>query len=222
VEGVRLFFIWPWFDPRQRQRIFPLTSASRPAQGPTQPPVQWVPGALSPGVKRGRGVMLTTHPLLVPRLRKYELYLLSPAAPSWRLNKYGTRSSRSTVVPHIVFTLNQVLLTVEFFLLFFNVVTRCKMRYARVTTEPGWPAESLLSWQRYMCAQCRRIVQFSGLWRLAVFRVQTKDEEHSIGLYLQPRRTSNLTQLTVYYLAHLLYLEGKGLSADLCLQLFIS
>jgi hypothetical protein len=33
----------------------------------TQPPVQWVPGVLSPGVKRGRGVMLTTHPHLVPR-----------------------------------------------------------------------------------------------------------------------------------------------------------
>jgi hypothetical protein len=37
--------------PRQGQRIFPLTSASRPALGPTQPPVQWVPGALSPGGK---------------------------------------------------------------------------------------------------------------------------------------------------------------------------
>jgi hypothetical protein len=35
--------------------------------GATQPPVQWVPGALSPGVKRGRGVILTTHPHLVPR-----------------------------------------------------------------------------------------------------------------------------------------------------------
>jgi hypothetical protein len=36
--------------------------------GPTQPPVQWVPGVLSPGVKRGRGMMLTTlTPHLVPR-----------------------------------------------------------------------------------------------------------------------------------------------------------
>jgi hypothetical protein len=29
----------PGFDPRQRQRIFPLPSASRPALGSTQPPV---------------------------------------------------------------------------------------------------------------------------------------------------------------------------------------
>jgi hypothetical protein len=47
--------------------VVPLASVSRPALGPTQPPVQWVPGILSPGVKRGRGVMLTTHPHLVPR-----------------------------------------------------------------------------------------------------------------------------------------------------------
>jgi hypothetical protein len=41
----------------------------RLALGPTQPPVQWVLGVLSPGVKCGRGTMLTTHPHLVPRLR---------------------------------------------------------------------------------------------------------------------------------------------------------
>jgi hypothetical protein len=55
------------FDPRRGQRIFPLASVSRPALGYTQLPVQWVPGVLSPGVKRGRGVMLTIHPHLVPR-----------------------------------------------------------------------------------------------------------------------------------------------------------
>jgi hypothetical protein len=32
----------PGFDPRQGQRILPLTSV-----GPTQPPIQWAPGALS-------------------------------------------------------------------------------------------------------------------------------------------------------------------------------
>jgi hypothetical protein len=46
------------------KRIFPLASVSRPALGPTQPPVQWVPGVLSPGLKHGRGVTLTIHPHL--------------------------------------------------------------------------------------------------------------------------------------------------------------
>jgi hypothetical protein len=63
----------PGFDPRQRQRIFPLTSASRPSLGPTQPPVQCVPG-----VKRGRSVMLTTHYRPVPRLRNSRSCTSSP------------------------------------------------------------------------------------------------------------------------------------------------
>jgi len=32
--------------------IFLLSTASSPALGPIQPPIQWVPGALSLGVKR--------------------------------------------------------------------------------------------------------------------------------------------------------------------------
>jgi hypothetical protein len=43
------------FDPRRGQSIFSIASVSRPAPGPTQPPVQWVPGVLSPGVKARPG-----------------------------------------------------------------------------------------------------------------------------------------------------------------------
>ena len=39
---------------------------SRPGLGPTRPPVKWVPCPYR-GVKCGRGVLLTTQPLLVPR-----------------------------------------------------------------------------------------------------------------------------------------------------------
>jgi hypothetical protein len=74
------------FDPRQGERIFPLSSVSRPALGPTQPPVQWVPGVLCPGVKCGRGVTLTTHPHVVPRSRMSRSYTSSPPqAPPWRV-----------------------------------------------------------------------------------------------------------------------------------------
>jgi hypothetical protein len=58
--------------------IIPLASVSRPALGPTQPPVQWVPGVLSLGLERGQGVMLTTHPHLVLRSRMSRSYTLFP------------------------------------------------------------------------------------------------------------------------------------------------
>jgi hypothetical protein len=36
-----------WFESRRGLGIFLFTTASRPALGLTQPPIQWVPGALS-------------------------------------------------------------------------------------------------------------------------------------------------------------------------------
>jgi hypothetical protein len=35
-----------------RVKNFLFSTSSRPVPGSTQPPIQWVPGALSPGVKR--------------------------------------------------------------------------------------------------------------------------------------------------------------------------
>jgi hypothetical protein len=64
--------------PGRGERIFPVASVSRPALGPTQPPVQWVLGLLSPGLKRSRGVTLTTRPHLVPRSSMSRSYTSTP------------------------------------------------------------------------------------------------------------------------------------------------
>jgi hypothetical protein len=68
----------PGSIPGRGERIFPLISVCRTALGSTQPPVQWILGVLSPGLKRGRGVTLTTHPHLVPRLRMSRSYTSYP------------------------------------------------------------------------------------------------------------------------------------------------
>jgi len=52
--------------PRSNPGGYEIFRVYEPALGPTQPPVKWVPN-LSWVVKWGRGVLLTTHPLLVPR-----------------------------------------------------------------------------------------------------------------------------------------------------------
>jgi hypothetical protein len=55
-----LYSDWPrggrsWrseFESRQGLGIFLFATASRPALGPIEPPIQWIPRVLSPGVKR--------------------------------------------------------------------------------------------------------------------------------------------------------------------------
>jgi hypothetical protein len=74
-------------------RIFLLTTASRPALGSTQPPIQWVPGALSLGVKRPGREADHSPPSSAEVKECVELYLHSPITLSWRGAQFKHRDS---------------------------------------------------------------------------------------------------------------------------------
>jgi hypothetical protein len=95
VSGYRL-------DDRAIEVRFPAEEKgfSRQTLRPTQPPVQWVPGVLSPGIKRGLGVTLTTHPHVVPRLRMNKSYTSSP--PSAFVACSGTALALSFVLENVI------------------------------------------------------------------------------------------------------------------------
>jgi hypothetical protein len=57
------------------EEVFLFFITSRAALGPTQHPVRWVPGAVSPGVRQPGPEAEDFH--LVPRLRVVELHLHS-------------------------------------------------------------------------------------------------------------------------------------------------
>jgi hypothetical protein len=78
--------------PGRGEMIFPLASVSRPALGPIQLPVQWVPGVLSPSLKLGLDVTVTTHPHLVPRSIMSRSY--TPSLPSIFIAYCGTQLYR--------------------------------------------------------------------------------------------------------------------------------
>jgi len=52
VSSVGYWLDYRGFDSRQGLGIFLFTTSPRPALVPTQPPIQWIPGTLSLGVKR--------------------------------------------------------------------------------------------------------------------------------------------------------------------------
>jgi hypothetical protein len=68
------------FDSRRGLGIFLFTTASRTAPGTTQPPIQWVPGALSFGVKRPRREADHSSPSSAEVKECVELYLHSQYA----------------------------------------------------------------------------------------------------------------------------------------------
>jgi hypothetical protein len=69
------------FDSRWGLEIFLFTTATRSALGPTQPPIQWVLGALSLGVKRPGREADHSHLSDVEVKECVDLYLYTPNTP---------------------------------------------------------------------------------------------------------------------------------------------
>jgi hypothetical protein len=74
---------------------FLFTTAPRTALGLTQPPIQWIPGALSLGIKRPGRETDHSPPSSAEVKECVELYLHSPNMPSWR----GASLSTGTTLP---------------------------------------------------------------------------------------------------------------------------
>jgi hypothetical protein len=72
-----------WFDSRRGLGIFLFTTASTTALELTQPPIQWVPGALSLGVKRPGREADHSPPSSAEVKECVELYLTFPRTLSW-------------------------------------------------------------------------------------------------------------------------------------------
>jgi hypothetical protein len=70
------------FESRRGLGIFLFTTASRPVLKPTQPPTQWVSGALSLGVRRPRREADHSPPSNAEVKECVELCLHSPTTPS--------------------------------------------------------------------------------------------------------------------------------------------
>jgi hypothetical protein len=72
------------FDSPRGLGIFLFSTASKTALGPTQPPIQWVGGALTLGVKRPGREADHPPPSSAEVKEWVELYLHSLSTPSWR------------------------------------------------------------------------------------------------------------------------------------------
>jgi hypothetical protein len=86
------------FDSRQRLGIFLFTIASRTALGSTQPPIQWISGALSLGVNRSGREADFSPPFSTGVKEWVELYL-QYASMAWCLVK---AQGQLYFLPHII------------------------------------------------------------------------------------------------------------------------
>jgi hypothetical protein len=93
--------------------IFLFNTASRTALGPGQPPMQWVPGALSLEVKRP-GRKADHSPPTSAEVKEWaELYLHSPNTPSWRGSQLKWKSTVTTLPLPLIKALKSLCPTVD-------------------------------------------------------------------------------------------------------------
>jgi hypothetical protein len=74
---------------------------SRMALGPTQPPIQWVQGSLSLGVKRPGREADHSPPSSAKVKERVELYLHSPNTPSWHDAQLKHRDNFTFMFPKL-------------------------------------------------------------------------------------------------------------------------
>jgi hypothetical protein len=95
----------------------------------TRPHIQWIPEAFAPGVKRGRGVMLTAHLLLLPRLRKSRSYTSShPNAPVWSVTGPLYLFIRADNFVPVAWHVFPVTVSSRFFKIHFSIILSCMHR----------------------------------------------------------------------------------------------
>jgi hypothetical protein len=90
---------------------------------PTQPPIQWVPGALSLGVKWPEREVYHLPPSSVEFKECMELYLHSPNTPSWRvaqLKKHRNNFTFTTVITPCLFRVRKYRLKFLLWMLFIS------------------------------------------------------------------------------------------------------
>jgi hypothetical protein len=78
-----------------------LSDMSKPALGPSQPPIQWVPGTLSLGLKWPGCEADHLSPSSVEVKEYVELYLHSPNTSSWRGDQLSTGKILRFTLPYL-------------------------------------------------------------------------------------------------------------------------
>jgi hypothetical protein len=113
-----------------RLGIFLFTTMFRPALGPTQPPIQWVPEAISLGVKRPKSIMrgaihpLPQHALMAwcsVKTKKILGYTQHLCYVEWSLNSISWMNAESYSIYSVTTNLFKFHLRFNFCLIFFHV-----------------------------------------------------------------------------------------------------